>query len=59
MICIPQKPFFGGAYHNLNTLTWNGRQLSSIAMPNNQSINFKYNSDGIRTYKYFIDNDSV
>ena len=44
---------------NLNTLTWTGRQLSSIAMPNNQSINFKYNSDGIRTYKYFIDNDEM
>ena len=44
---------------NLNTLTWNGRQLSSISMPNNQSINFKYNSDGIRTYKYFIDNDEM
>ena len=28
-------------------------------MPNNQSINFKYNSDGIRTYKYFIDNDEM
>ena len=44
---------------NLNTLTWTGRQLSSISMPNNQSINFKYNSDGIRTYKYFIDNDEM
>ena len=44
---------------NLNTLTWNGRQLSSIAMPSNQNINFKYNSDGIRTYKYFIDNDEM
>jgi len=46
----------GGAYHNLNTLAWNGRQLSSIAMPSNQRIDFRYNSDGIRTYKYFIDN---
>ena len=25
-------------------------------MPSNQRIDFKYNSDGIRTYKYFIDN---
>ena len=44
---------------NLNTLTWTGRQLSSISMPNNQRIDFKYNSDGIRTYKYFIDNDEM
>jgi len=28
-------------------------------MPSNQNINFKYNSDGIRTYKYFIDNDEM
>ena len=28
-------------------------------MPNNQRIDFRYNSDGIRTYKYFIDNDEM
>ena len=36
----------------ISSLAWDGRELDSITIANNHTVDYTYNSDGIRTRKY-------
>ena len=36
----------------ISSLSWDGRELDSITIANNHTVDYTYNSDGIRTRKY-------
>ena len=42
-------------WRNATSLTWEGRELQKTTIHTRSYVDYAYNSDGIRTYKYYID----